>query len=274
MGNFYYRADKRYPDLGQQSIHVTLLDFIKKVAPKRPQYRFLFTSPRVCLVYLHEVDITGEDRKSANYLGSVEVYGLTRRGGVGPRHQLRCQAGNSVLKTVVLDKLVKFFMDELKGDDLSVLARERAYQIRKQLALRISNLKEGVLEKLFSSIGAMKPRMLVVDPCTSMYKTTESVYEKEEVKKFVNNLQDHGETFGYDLEFLTCVTVLKDTYLVCDDYNATRFHVVQTYTRDTLPTHLALAIGMLKIADQPYTLFPEYGMMIDPTSYAVKKPKV
>lgn len=264
MQTIYYRksSDRQYTP---ENVNPTLLDFIKTVAPKRPQYRFLFTYSSTCLVYFNDVDITGADKDSARYIGFVETGSVYNRGGVSRRKIRCCPRSGSDLATSVTNKAVKFFLDSFKGLNYDSVARQAAKYAISVVLHDATMCRRDLMRAITDEAARLTDATLV----NGMSAILDAINAQTGVMERLEKLRIHGKTFGYDrsCEHLTCVTEMDQTYLVCDNDNSP----VYRYTHETLPEHLARAIGMLKVSNTMREIIPGYGMRIDQYSFAVTK---
>jgi hypothetical protein len=270
MSNIFYRPPMVEEKVGEHSQGKVLQEFLQLIAPKRPQFKFIVASFSECFVYHGVMDITCKDTKSVNYIGEIGFAGSSRRGGKGYRPTIKVvPAGRSRLgckETVSLSVAAKIFLTACTARSLEVVAGHRAAEaagvVRRARAATRFTILNG-LNKMFSQLS--EPELARYTPSLFRWGGTPGLVLNytPDMEQAAEKLRELCKVFGARHEHMAAVVQSGEKYVVQHSGELVE------YTSDTLPPHIACAVGMLKIAGVEQELLPGYGMLTTKDVYAV-----
>lgn len=271
MGNIVFRTSMTAENIGKTQQGRVLREFLQLVAPKRPEFKFVVPNSSECYVYHRIMDITCKDMKSINYVGQVGFTGASRRGGKGYRPTIIVvPAGKprrGCLETVVTKKAANIFLDQCRTRDIAVVVAEAVStaaavvaQMRSESKFQIINsMQNKVLARLSElELATYLPPLLRGEgtPGLALNHIDTIIEAAEQIQQLV-------AVFGENYGRAAYVVVVGETYAVKHK------DAITEYISDTLPPHIACAIGMLKLAGAEHKLLPGYGVLISSGVYAV-----
>ena len=270
MSNIFYKSPMTEEKVGEHSQGKVLQEFLQLIAPKRPQFKFIVASFSECCVYHGVMDITCKDAKSVNYIGVIGFGGVSARGGKGYRPTIKVvPAGRGRLgckETVSLPVAAKIFLTECTARSFEVVASNAAAEaagvVRKVRGTTKFTILNG-LNKVFGQLSELE-----------LARHTPSLFRGEgtpglvlnytpEMEQAAEKMLELCKVFGASSEHMAVVVQSGEKYVVRHK------DVITEYTSDTLPPHMACAVGMLKIAGVEQELMPGYGMLTAKDVYAV-----
>jgi hypothetical protein len=270
MSNIIYTEHKLAETLSESPRGRIMLEFLQRVAPKRPQFKFVVPSTSECYVYHGVVDITCKDWKSVNYVGGVGFAGLSRRGGKGWRSTIIVvpagRSRHSCKETVSIPRAAKNFLDNFEVRDLAAVVNEAANhaagvvgKLRGSARHNILNNLQDVVTKLADlELARYIPALLRGEGTPGL-----ALNHVPKIEEEATEMLELCKVFGARNELAACVLQSGETYVVKHK------DALMEYTRETLPSHIACAIGMLKLAGCNRKFLPGYGVLVADDIYAV-----
>jgi hypothetical protein len=270
MSNIFYRPPMVEEKVGEHSQGRVLQEFLQLVAPKRPQFKFIVASFSECFVYHGVMDITCKDVKSVNYIGAIGFGAASARGGKGYRPTIKVvPAGQGRLgckETVSLPVAAKIFLTACTARSLEVVAGHRAAEaagVVKRVRTTTRFTVINGLSKVFSQLSELELARHIPSLFRGEGTPGLVLNYTPEMEQAAEEMLEMCKVFGARNEHMAVVVQSGEKYVVQHK------DAPVEYTSDTLPPHIACAVGMLKIAGVEQKLMPGYGMLTTKDVYAV-----
>ena len=268
MNNVLYAREITAESLGKYERGQVLKEFLEQVAPKRPQFKFVVANYTMCHVYNGVADMTCTDVKSVHYVGCIGIPGTSSRGGKGCRYTLKViPAGRSRAafpETVSIPKAVSIFLKNCRVREvLSVVDQavgEAAHVIGGQRRMHKHKIVNGV-QAMLNSLSDME-LATCVPTMLHAYGVPDTI-PANDAEVAAEQLHALCTVFGGNNEHAAYVVQIGDNYVVRHGEETT------SYVSETLPHHIACALGMLKIAGAEGKFLPGYGVLVSKGVYAV-----
>lgn len=277
MHNCFRECDvgtEHLPKNSQACVDNTIRDLVEALLRKRPHWHFVNTSYSGSLVGTSYVYRPFAIEDSGDRLGSINAERHWRTGEVWyelTNHRLAAKRERKgATRTKDFNKAVKLIEQHYYGPTLD----ERIHTALDNAARAVNEINSDARWAVDRAVRAIQPDLTMF--LTNKHEVREELISfapecASELKSLPDLMRNRAATLDFVGEMnsgtSTTVLLLGDKLYLTDSANSK-----EPYTFDTVPKHIAMAVGMLKLVDVK-GFIPDIGVRVDHNVFYVMSQK-